>query len=185
MKPNVCIKIISGGQTGADSAGLQAAKELNISTGGYAATNYQTEVGCHPILGSEYGLIPVKSKSNKSVAYNYVQRSIKNVDLANATIAFRLHASVGTDKTIGYCQTGKWQTGEPKTKLDGHRPVLVVTDLSLRAQTLNVIMIRDFITNGSYATINICGHRASSTYKGYTEDIIKLLKMALKVFTKE
>lgn len=39
------IKIISGGQTGADQGALQAAHSLNIPTGGYAPFNYNTELG--------------------------------------------------------------------------------------------------------------------------------------------
>jgi hydroxymethylpyrimidine pyrophosphatase-like HAD family hydrolase len=37
--------IISGGQTGADIAGLKVAKQLNFKTGGFAAKNFMTENG--------------------------------------------------------------------------------------------------------------------------------------------
>lgn len=48
--------IISGGQTGADIAGLKVAKQLNFKTGGFAAKNFMTENGPNPKL-AEYNLI--------------------------------------------------------------------------------------------------------------------------------
>ena len=38
-------KIISGGQSGADLAGLKAAIKLGIETGGFIPKNYRTENG--------------------------------------------------------------------------------------------------------------------------------------------
>lgn len=36
------LKVISGGQLGADQAGLAAAKAVGIRTGGFAPKNYKT-----------------------------------------------------------------------------------------------------------------------------------------------
>lgn len=43
-------KIVSGGQTGADQGGLEAAEELGIPTGGWAPAGYYTEQGKHKTL---------------------------------------------------------------------------------------------------------------------------------------
>jgi hypothetical protein len=48
--------VISGGQTGADYAGLRAAAALRIPTGGWAPKGFMTEDGPRLILGRRYGL---------------------------------------------------------------------------------------------------------------------------------
>lgn len=50
------IKVVSGGQTGADQAGLAAAKALGIPTGGWAPRGWLTSRGPDPSLGYIYGL---------------------------------------------------------------------------------------------------------------------------------
>lgn len=52
-------KVISGGQDGADQAGLYAAQILSIPTGGWAAKNFMTESGPRPDLAELFGLIDV------------------------------------------------------------------------------------------------------------------------------
>ena len=49
-------RIISGGQTGADQAGLSVAKRLGIPTGGFVPKGFLTEAGPRPDLAAEYGL---------------------------------------------------------------------------------------------------------------------------------
>jgi hypothetical protein len=49
-------KIISGGQTGADIAGLDAAVLLHIPTGGTVMKGFKTESGPNFELGYKYGL---------------------------------------------------------------------------------------------------------------------------------
>ena len=52
-------KCISGGQTGADFAGLEAARICGILTVGTAPKGFRTLDGSNPDLGSVYGLIGV------------------------------------------------------------------------------------------------------------------------------
>ncbi len=73
-------KIISGGQTGADRGGLDAAKELGIPTGGNVPKNFKTENGPDPKL-AEYGLIETESE-------NYEERTILNVTNSDGTVIF-------------------------------------------------------------------------------------------------
>jgi Circularly permutated YpsA SLOG family len=49
-------KIVSGGQTGADQAGLRAARAAGIETGGWAPKGWDTEDGPAPWL-EDFGLI--------------------------------------------------------------------------------------------------------------------------------
>ena len=109
---------------------------------------------------------------------------MKNVDDAGATIAFRTQSSLGTDKTIGYAQTGKWSKGNTKEgiyprdkKTGGYRNLLVLN--SLESSNKNIELIGEFIRN--YAAgkpINIAGSRESSV-PGSGKKIQKLLEKSL------
>jgi hypothetical protein len=73
-------KIISGGQTGADRAGLDAAKILGITTGGYCPRGYLTEEG-RDLKLKKYRL--KETRTNK-----YETRTIKNVMASDGTVIF-------------------------------------------------------------------------------------------------
>jgi hypothetical protein len=73
-------KIISGGQTGADRAGLDAAEFLKIPTGGYCPKGFITEKGKDVSL-KKLGL--KEMQTNK-----YEDRTIKNVLSSDGTIIF-------------------------------------------------------------------------------------------------
>ena len=49
-------KVISGGQTGADEAGLFAAKEFGIKTGGWMPRKFLNERGENPEYAELYGI---------------------------------------------------------------------------------------------------------------------------------
>lgn len=68
-------KVISGGQTGADLAGLIAAHEWKIATGGTAPANFETSIGPQPWL-AQLGLV---------AAGTYASRTIRNVRDADGT----------------------------------------------------------------------------------------------------
>ncbi|KAL6067624.1 Molybdenum carrier [Balamuthia mandrillaris] len=89
------VKIISGGETGADRAGLEAGRLLGIATGGTAPKNFRTEQGSDPTLKRLFGLTAEGD-------LGFAETTRKNVDDADGTIAFRLHEGNGTDKTIGW-----------------------------------------------------------------------------------
>lgn len=69
-------KVISGGQTGADQAGLMAAFKCGIETGGTAPSNYYTDNGPNPLLE----LLGLKAEGS------YRQRTIKNVKDSDGTV---------------------------------------------------------------------------------------------------
>lgn len=74
------IKIISGGQTGADQAGLEAAVILNIQTGGFCPLGFLTEDGNNFSL-KKFNLIEIQTT-------NYDERTIKNVLSSDGTVIF-------------------------------------------------------------------------------------------------
>ena len=51
------MKIISGAQTGADLAGLDAAKALGIPTGGSMPNGFKDLEGKKPEYASKYGIV--------------------------------------------------------------------------------------------------------------------------------
>lgn len=145
-------RIISGGQTGADRAGLEAAKLLGLETGGTAPLGYRTEVGADPSL-AEFGL----SESN---AADYGVRTETNVVDADATIVFGRATSPGSRKTISLA------------KKHG-KPLLVVNKQEGAAES-----IRAFLNETGAQTLNVAGNRESKN-KGIGEWVQTAIKDAL------
>ena len=182
-------KVISGGQTGADRAALEAALEAGIATGGWAPPGFVTSRGTDLVLRDRFHLVELLPKGGRfrsSVAAGYVQRSKANVDAADGTLAFRLHASMGTDKTIAYAQSGHWTTrncGTTRTTTtlsllpdDPYRPCLVVTSLAEKDLASNIETICQFILTHHITILNVCGHReAPPDCPNFSETIQGLL----------
>lgn len=175
-------KVISGGQQGADLAGLQAARKLGLETGGTAPPGFMTSAGPRAQLLKAFELHELSEKC--SPAAGYARRSMLNVDNSDATVAFRLHPSPGTDKTIGYCFLGQWRTApelpEGGAVADfwetrGHRPVFVVRNAgSLRAR----LEFRAFLQANRVRVLNVSGHREGPP--GWIESIQDFLVEAIK-----
>lgn len=73
-------RVISGGQTGVDQAGISAAKFTNYLTGGMAPKGWLTEDGPAPWL-EEFGL-------SQSAVISYKSRTHANVVNSDATVIF-------------------------------------------------------------------------------------------------
>jgi hypothetical protein len=94
------IKIISGGQTGADLGGLIAAKAHGVETGGCAAKGYVTENGVNNELKTVYGLV--------DKGLDYVERTKENVKNSDVTLIFAdKMMSAGTKLTVNTCKEHK------------------------------------------------------------------------------
>jgi len=87
-KEHIIKKIISGGQTGADRAGLDAAKELGIKTGGYCPKGFLTENGQDKSL-RKFGL-------EESDTQDYNERTVKNVEASDGTVIFSIVSKTGS-----------------------------------------------------------------------------------------
>lgn len=160
------VKVISGGQWGADRAGLQAARIMSLETGGTAPPGFQTYQGPCPELGKVFGLRELDNGLRKcGIGEAYVRRSMANVDDSDATLVFRLRSSVGTDKTIAYCKTGRWGKDGPGIQADQteYRHCLVIRDLAPSALTSNVTTILKFLEAERIYTLNVAGHRDDLT----------------------
>lgn len=74
------LTIISGGQTGADRAALDAWHKLGYPTGGHAPKGWRTANGPDPSLMA-LGLVETDDP-------DYAYRTVLNVELADATLIF-------------------------------------------------------------------------------------------------
>ena len=98
-------KIISGGQTGADRAGLEAALTLGISIGGY----------CPKGRRSEDGRIPQRYTLTEMHSSGYEERTRKNVAESDVTIVFtRGPLTPGSRLTLQIAR----QLGKPALHVD-------------------------------------------------------------------
>jgi hypothetical protein len=133
-------KIISGGQTGADQAGLKAAEMLNIETGGWAPLNWMTEDGPNPNLLKKYKLIqcPVPG---------FQLRTIANVRDSDATIRF----------AVDFTSTGERLT--KKATIDLNKPCFDV-DLNHTPHPYEVAI---WIKENNIEVLNIAGNRQSKS----------------------
>lgn len=92
-------KLISGGQTGADQGGLEAACLLDIPTGGWCPKGWRTEKG-ECIALKAYGL---KETTN----YDYGPRTVLNVRESDGTVIFGDTHSSGSRLTIDACTANR------------------------------------------------------------------------------
>lgn len=173
------IKIISGGQTGVDTIGLQVAKSLGIETGGTAPRGFVTEgTKTNPNLATEYGLVEISEEEDNKEneeretqgkhPNKYTARTKANVRNSDVTIYF--YTSKGDQDNAGMRAT------EEAAKLY-NKPFFSV-DIS---NPVDVEKILDYIENQvseKSITINIAGNRASKLNKaeiGRAEKAIKQL----------
>lgn len=142
-------RVISGGQTGADQGGLEAAYNLGIKTGGTAPANYLTESGVNLELRDKYGLVQSKSS-------NYPPRTKANVRDADVTLWFGDYDSPGGKLTTRYAESiGKeWMIGGTYNL---RLPVPQSITDSLAVVLYDICMERGV----TRVTLNIAGNRES------------------------
>jgi len=105
METSKVVKIVSGGQTGADRGGLDAAIELGIPHAGW----------CPKGRRAEDEIIPSKYLLKESGSSYYVKRTEQNVDDSTATVIFyRGRLFGGSKKTEEFAV----QYGRPVLSLD-------------------------------------------------------------------
>jgi hypothetical protein len=74
-------KVISGGQIGADIAGLRAAKRYGLETGGHMPKGFRAKDGLHPEYAKLYGM-------QATTSGNYPPRTKQNALNSHATVRF-------------------------------------------------------------------------------------------------
>ncbi len=146
-------RVISGGQTGADQAGLFAARACGLATGGWAPAGWRTSAGVAHWL-AEFGL-------REHASHEYPPRTGCNVKDADATIILGDASSQGCVLTLKYIRYFK-------------RPYLVVARPFAVADAQR---IADWLRATRAVTLNVAGNRESS-FPGIGQDVYDLLTRA-------
>ncbi len=154
--PFLPAKLISGGQTGADRAGLDAAITLHIPYGGALPHGRRTEDGALP---ASYKYMTELSTPS------YPARTAKNVRDADATLVF----------TIGKADRGSALTIDTAARY--HKPCLHI-DLSVVPDVDAVLQVRAWLAQIMPEVLNIAGSR-ESTSRGIYGRVRALLLQAL------
>ncbi len=145
------MKIISGGQTGADQAALDAAITLNIPHGGWLPRGRKTENGPLPI---RYALYECNSA-------RYRDRTEKNILHADGTLIF----------SFGPLSGGSALTEALAIRHD--RPFLHI-DFERIDKTQAAAMVESWLQTMRLQTVNVAGQRASNEPRIY-EAVYSLL----------
>jgi len=152
------VKIISGGQTGADRAALDVAIELGIDYGGSIPKDRLAEDG--PIDLEKYPCLTELEKGK------YLARTRKNVEDADATLAFTIgKLTGGTRKTIEFAKEYE------KSYL--HINLKKLTDAEA------IKSIRGWLNNKTPAVLNVAGSK-ESTVPGIYARVHDVLKAVLR-----
>jgi len=176
-------KIISGGQTGADQAALNSARKAFICTGGTAPPGFMTSKGPDRFLRT-FGLVALERNGTRNrtpLSGFYVQRSQKNINDSDGTIAFRTRQSKGTDLSISFCFTGNWKLINIKkvnTEPSKYKPILVLSECVEEGHENNLIyyasafnQVVDFLVKHKIKILNICGHRTETFDKKFGDRV--------------
>lgn len=92
------LRVISGGQTGADRGGIDAAYELGIETGGHAPKDFRTSRGNDMSL-AKLGLV-------EDLSFAYPPRTKRNVQNSDGTVIIGTRMeSPGSVLTASLCTT--------------------------------------------------------------------------------
>lgn len=152
-------KIVSGGQTGVDSAALDVAKEYGITTGGWVPKGMLNEY--NEIINSEYNIQETPSSDVK-------QRTEWNVRDADATlIIYRTILTGGTEYT--YQQV-----------INNKKPYLLV-NLSSLSIFEAVDKVSKWLSKLNGTILNIAGPRDSEDMNIY-KDAKELLSAIIKKY---
>lgn len=148
-------KIISGGQTGADIAGVDAAIESGVPYGGWLPKGRKSEIGTVPERYTRFKVMP---------RGGYPMRTEKNVIESDGTIIFTL---------------GKLSGGSSLTKKFAVKHAKPWLHIDLNKESNPVAKIKNWVVEWDIKTLNVAGKSASKApaiydrVKGIIYDLIK------------
>lgn len=149
-------KVISGGQTGIDQAGLIAAKQARINTGGHIPKGYLTQDGKHPEFARLYNMEEHSSPT-------YPPRTALNVKSSDGTIRIARNWN-----TRGELLTLKMIRQYRKPYLD------------IQLGTTTPEEVAQWIIDNNIRILNIAGNSESSA-PGITNQAVEFLSQVFQV----
>ena len=138
-------KVISGGQTGADTGGLLAACELGIETGGVAPQGWWTEDGPRESLLLSFGLVECDEPG-------YPARTRQNVLQSDGTLLVGPYESGGSAFTNAVAQ----EANKPIFYIPFSGPATVNNDAS------RVEAFHQWLETHRIGILNVAGNRESN-----------------------
>lgn len=158
-------KVISGGQTGADQAGLHAAEIYRIPTGGFCPAGFRTLLGPQPSLGQRFGLVCTDSES-------YPPRTKRNVHMADATVRLASDFNTpGERLTLSYCN-------------EFSKPVLSLV-LDGTTHEGKALQLSTFIRTHKVSILNVAGNGdREQIYGKHFNDALEILMIAFRPFAR-
>ena len=150
-------QVISGGQTGADRAGLIAAKAMGIATGGWMPFGFLAFDGEHPEFAELYGMTEMASR-------RYPPRTAMNVLHSDGTLRF----------ATNWNSPGEWLTAKLCEQYG--KPYL---DVTLGGEISPVDVMR-WLTNKNIRVLNVAGN-SERTSPGIEEHVILFLDRAFQM----
>jgi hypothetical protein len=156
-------KIISGGQTGADRAGLDFAIETSLEHGGYVPRGRKAEGGR---IDDRYNLIELSTTS-------YPARTRRNIEESDGTVIFSLEPSLngGAKLTRGLADN----LGKPVLQIYHIRKERIFNPDSLR---LEIEALTEFLWSNKIEILNVAGPRESKE-PGVYEWTLAMLRLSI------
>lgn len=160
------VKVISGGQTGVDTIGLEVGKELGLETGGTAAPGFLRLWGEDQYTAKDmaaFGLKEIDPKLQKEMQKTrrqvYLPRTRQNVINSDGTVYF----SSNTNST-GYATTKRFADASGK-------PFILNPTAS---------QLREWMAANNIKTLNIAGSRGGHIDDNFRKHVKDVLNTALK-----
>ena len=147
-------KIISGGQTGVDEAGLIAGRKLGLNIGGTAPKNYKR----NNLQNARLSTDDLKNNLKESDSSNYNVRTQDNILDSDGTVIFGDITSAGTKATINILK----KVGKP-------------FKINPSPSTL-----KNFLSTNSIQTLNVAGNRGTKEGMVFANRAERVLTQALK-----
>src|ERR1700730_13462760 len=156
-------KIISGGQTGADRAGLDFAIETGLEHGGYVPRGRKAEDGR---IDERYNLVELSTIS-------YPARTRKNIEESDGTVIFSLERLLRGGTKLTWEHANK--LSKPVLHIHNARKERILNQDSLRFE---IQALTDFLCSREIEILNVAGPRESKE-PGVYEWTLTLLRLFL------
>lgn len=151
-------KIISGGQTGADEAGLIAGKLIGLKTGGYMPAGFRTLEGKKPEFKELYDM-------EEHELFYYPPRTFLNVKQSDGTVRFATNFNSSGEQCTFQAII---QYGKPFFDVDLHQEL-----------SSQIIKFRSWLKCNVIKTLNVAGN-SEQTSPGIKQKVIDFLQAAFK-----
>jgi hypothetical protein len=148
--------VISGGQTGADQAGLWAAHDCRIETGGSIVADCMTEDGPNPFVAGFFELTILETD-------DYRVRTRKNIEDSDGTILFRCKDSSGSKLTISICN----KLNKPK--------YIVIPGITTPRE------VACWLIQKRIKVVNVAGNRASQAPPDFFDKVYGFMVKVLRI----